>query len=63
MTAGAVLVTVLLLLCAVADFAGGRRILSSAMAPGLLVMLGFVANHSDLVVVPAGTSTFPMLAW
>lgn len=40
------------MLCFVAGVAGGRRILSSAMAPGILVVLGFVGNHSDIVEIP-----------
>lgn len=63
MFAEALLLFGLTVLCFVAGVAGGRRILSSAMAPGILVVLGFVGNHSDLVDIPPSTRTLPLFGW
>lgn len=63
MFAAVLLVTTLTGLCFVAGFAGGRRLLASAMAPALLVLLGVVGNHSDLVTIPWEVSIYPVFGW
>ncbi|MDN5686568.1 MAG: hypothetical protein L0G94_07770 [Brachybacterium sp.] len=63
MTAEIVVVAVLTVLCFVAGLTGGRRIAGSVIAPGILLLLAIIGNHSDIVSVPPGTAFFTTNGW